>query len=90
MVACPVTYVMGRMIPSVWAKTDQPTQPGRGTFGHAARHTRHVNVFRPCDTVETGRRRGELALTSDRTPSVLALTRQKPAHLPHRTQVSRT
>ena len=39
------------------------------------RATPNLNVFRPADTVETAEA-WELALTSDGTPSVLALTRQ--------------
>ena len=39
------------------------------------RATPNLNVFRPADTVETAEA-WELALASERTPSVLALTRQ--------------
>jgi transketolase len=39
------------------------------------RATPNLNVFRPCDTMETAEA-WELALTSERTPSVLSLTRQ--------------
>jgi len=68
----PVTYVMTH--DSIGLGEDGPThQP----VEHLAmlRATPNVNVFRPCDTVETAEA-WELALTSDRTPSVLALTRQ--------------
>lgn len=68
----PVTYVMTH--DSIGLGEDGPThQP----VEHLAmlRATPNVNVFRPCDTVETAEA-WELALTSARTPSVLALTRQ--------------
>ena len=44
------------------------------------RATPNLQVFRPCDTVETAEA-WELALTSAKTPSVLALTRQNLATL---------
>jgi transketolase len=68
----PVTYVMTH--DSIGLGEDGPThQP----VEHLAisRATPNVNVFRPCDTVETAEA-WELALTSQRTPSVLSLTRQ--------------
>ena len=68
----PVTYVMTH--DSIGLGEDGPThQP----VEHLAicRATPNTNVFRPCDTVETAEA-WELALTSARTPSVLALTRQ--------------
>ncbi|WP_296641843.1 transketolase [Roseinatronobacter sp.] len=68
----PVTYVMTH--DSIGLGEDGPThQP----VEHLAmlRATPNVNVFRPCDTVETAEA-WELALTAKRTPSVLALTRQ--------------
>ncbi len=68
----PVTYVMTH--DSIGLGEDGPThQP----VEHLAmlRATPNTNVFRPCDTVETAEA-WELALTSSRTPSVLALTRQ--------------
>ncbi len=68
----PVTYVMTH--DSIGLGEDGPThQP----VEHLAmlRATPNVNVFRPADTVETAEA-WELALTSERTPSVLALTRQ--------------
>lgn len=68
----PVTYVMTH--DSIGLGEDGPThQP----VEHLAicRATPNTNVFRPCDTVETAEA-WELALTSERTPSVLSLTRQ--------------
>ncbi|SUZ32268.1 Transketolase 1 [Roseibaca ekhonensis] len=68
----PATYVMTH--DSIGLGEDGPThQP----VEHLAmlRATPNMNVFRPCDTVETAEA-WELALTSERTPSVLALTRQ--------------
>ena len=68
----PVTYVMTH--DSIGLGEDGPThQP----VEHLAmlRATPNLNVFRPCDTVETAEA-WELALTSARTPSVLSLTRQ--------------
>lgn len=68
----PVTYVMTH--DSIGLGEDGPThQP----VEHLAmlRATPNTHVFRPCDTVETAEA-WELALTSTRTPSVLALTRQ--------------
>ena len=68
----PVTYVMTH--DSIGLGEDGPThQP----VEHLAmlRATPNTHVFRPCDTVETAEA-WELALTSARTPSVLALTRQ--------------
>ncbi|NBB98353.1 MAG: transketolase [Alphaproteobacteria bacterium] len=68
----PATYVMTH--DSIGLGEDGPThQP----VEHLAmlRATPNMNVFRPCDTVETAEA-WELALTSARTPSVLALTRQ--------------
>ncbi len=68
----PVAYVMTH--DSIGLGEDGPThQP----VEHLAmlRATPNTHVFRPCDTVETAEA-WELALTSARTPSVLALTRQ--------------
>jgi len=68
----PVTYVMTH--DSIGLGEDGPThQP----IEHLAmlRATPNMNVFRPADTVETAEA-WELALTSEKTPSVLALTRQ--------------
>lgn len=68
----PVTYVMTH--DSIGLGEDGPThQP----VEHLAmlRATPNTHVFRPCDTVETAEA-WELALTSARTPSVLALSRQ--------------
>ncbi|MGY6549717.1 MAG: transketolase [Roseinatronobacter sp.] len=68
----PVTYVMTH--DSIGLGEDGPThQP----VEHLAmlRATPNTHVFRPCDTVETAEA-WELALTSPRTPSVLALSRQ--------------
>ncbi|MGB3406946.1 MAG: transketolase [Jannaschia sp.] len=68
----PVTYVMTH--DSIGLGEDGPThQP----VEHLAisRATPNMNVFRPADTVETAEA-WELALTSERTPSVLSLTRQ--------------
>ena len=68
----PVTYVMTH--DSIGLGEDGPThQP----VEHLAmlRATPNMNVFRPCDTVETAEA-WELALTATRTPSVLSLTRQ--------------
>ena len=69
----PVTYVMTH--DSIGLGEDGPThQP----VEHLAmcRATPNMNVFRPCDTAETAEA-WELALTSERTPSVLCLTRQE-------------
>ena len=68
----PTTYVMTH--DSIGLGEDGPThQP----VEHLAmlRATPNMNVFRPADTVETAEA-WELALTSESTPSVLALTRQ--------------
>ena len=68
----PVTYVMTH--DSIGLGEDGPThQP----VEHLAmlRATPNMNVFRPADTVETAEA-WEMALTSEKTPSVLALTRQ--------------
>lgn len=68
----PATYVMTH--DSIGLGEDGPThQP----VEHLAmlRATPNLHVFRPADTVETAEA-WELALTSGRTPSVLALTRQ--------------
>ena len=68
----PTTYVMTH--DSIGLGEDGPThQP----VEHLAmlRATPNTNVFRPADTVETAEA-WELALTSQKTPSVLALTRQ--------------
>ncbi|PWJ19172.1 transketolase [Jannaschia seohaensis] len=68
----PVTYVMTH--DSIGLGEDGPThQP----VEHLAisRATPNMNVFRPADTTETAEA-WELALTSERTPSVLSLTRQ--------------
>ncbi|MEM6386157.1 MAG: transketolase [Pseudomonadota bacterium] len=68
----PVTYVMTH--DSIGLGEDGPThQP----VEHLAmlRATPNINVFRPADAVETAEA-WELALSSKRTPSVLALSRQ--------------
>ncbi|WP_341365834.1 transketolase [Yoonia sp. BS5-3] len=68
----PATYVMTH--DSIGLGEDGPThQP----VEHLAmlRATPNMHVFRPADTVETAEA-WELALTSQKTPSVLALTRQ--------------
>ena len=68
----PATYVMTH--DSIGLGEDGPThQP----VEHLAmmRATPNFNVFRPADTVETAEA-WELALTSSKTPSMLALTRQ--------------
>jgi len=68
----PTTYVMTH--DSIGLGEDGPThQP----VEHLAmmRATPNFQVFRPADTVETAEA-WELALTSDKTPSMLALTRQ--------------
>ncbi len=68
----PVTYVMTH--DSIGLGEDGPThQP----VEHLAmlRATPNVNVIRPADTVETAEA-WELALTSQKTPTVLSLTRQ--------------
>ncbi len=68
----PVTYVMTH--DSIGLGEDGPThQP----VEHVAmlRACPNVHVFRPADTVETAEA-WEIALTSEKTPSVLALTRQ--------------
>ena len=68
----PTTYVMTH--DSIGLGEDGPThQP----VEHLAmmRATPNFNVFRPADTVETAEA-WELALTSAKTPSMLALTRQ--------------
>ncbi|NRA99644.1 MAG: transketolase [Rhodobacteraceae bacterium] len=68
----PVTYVMTH--DSIGLGEDGPThQP----VEHLAisRATPNTRVFRPCDVVETAEA-WELALSSEKTPSVLALTRQ--------------
>ena len=68
----PTTYVMTH--DSIGLGEDGPThQP----VEHLAmlRATPNINVFRPADTVETAEA-WELALTSEKTPSVLSLTRQ--------------
>ncbi len=68
----PVTYVMTH--DSIGLGEDGPThQP----IEHLAmlRATPNLNVFRPADTVETAEA-WEIALTSQTTPSVLALSRQ--------------
>jgi len=68
----PTTYVMTH--DSIGLGEDGPThQP----VEHVAmlRATPNINVFRPADTVETAEA-WELALTSQKTPSVLALSRQ--------------
>ena len=68
----PTTYVMTH--DSIGLGEDGPThQP----VEHIAmlRATPNMNVFRPADTVETAEA-WELALSSERTPSVLALSRQ--------------
>ena len=72
LMGAPVTYVMTH--DSIGLGEDGPThQP----VEHLAmlRATPNMNVFRPADTVETAEA-WELALTSDKTPSVLALSRQ--------------
>jgi transketolase len=80
----PVTYVMTH--DSIGLGEDGPThQP----VEHLAicRATPNTNLFRPCDLVETAET-WELALTSERTPSVLALSRQTlpPLRLTHSAQ----
>ena len=68
----PVTYVMTH--DSIGLGEDGPThQP----VEHLAmlRATPNIHVYRPCDTIETAEA-WELALTSTRTPAVLALSRQ--------------
>jgi len=68
----PVTYVMTH--DSIGLGEDGPThQP----VEHLAicRATPNCTTFRPCDTIETAEA-WELALTSTRTPTVLALSRQ--------------
>lgn len=68
----PVTYVMTH--DSIGLGEDGPThQP----VEHVAmlRACPNLNTFRPADTVETAEA-WEIALTSQKTPSVLALTRQ--------------
>ena len=68
----PVSYVMTH--DSIGLGEDGPThQP----VEHLAmlRATPNINVFRPCDTVETAEA-WEIAMTSETTPSVLSLTRQ--------------
>ncbi|MGH1369265.1 MAG: transketolase [Maritimibacter sp.] len=68
----PVTYVMTH--DSIGLGEDGPThQP----VEHLAicRATPNSYTFRPCDTVETAEA-WEIALTSERTPSVLSLSRQ--------------
>ncbi|MEM7470067.1 MAG: transketolase [Pseudomonadota bacterium] len=68
----PVTYVMTH--DSIGLGEDGPThQP----VEHLAmlRATPNMNVFRPADAVETAEA-WEVALTSEKTPSVLALSRQ--------------
>ena len=68
----PVVYVMTH--DSIGLGEDGPThQP----VEHLSmlRATPNMNVYRPCDTVETAEA-WELALSSRETPSVLALTRQ--------------
>ena len=68
----PVTYVMTH--DSIGLGEDGPThQP----VEHLAmlRATPNTHVFRPCDAVETAEA-WECAMTSEKTPSVLALSRQ--------------
>ncbi len=68
----PVTYVMTH--DSIGLGEDGPThQP----IEHLAmlRATPNMNVFRPCDTIETAEA-WYLAVTASNTPSVLALSRQ--------------
>ena len=68
----PVTYVMTH--DSIGLGEDGPThQP----VEHLAisRSTPNTNVFRPCDSVETAEA-WEVAITSQKTPSVMSLTRQ--------------
>ncbi|MEO0915553.1 MAG: transketolase C-terminal domain-containing protein, partial [Pseudomonadota bacterium] len=72
LMGAPVTYVMTH--DSIGLGEDGPThQP----VEHLAilRATPNINVFRPADAVETAEA-WELALSSERTPSVLALSRQ--------------
>jgi transketolase len=72
LMGAPVTYVMTH--DSIGLGEDGPThQP----VEHLAmlRATPNINVFRPADAVETAEA-WELALTSETTPSVLALSRQ--------------
>jgi len=68
----PVTYVMTH--DSIGLGEDGPThQPVEQVA--MLRATPNINVFRPADAVETAEA-WELALSSERTPSVLALSRQ--------------
>ncbi|MXQ06490.1 transketolase [Alphaproteobacteria bacterium GH1-50] len=68
----PVTYVMTH--DSIGLGEDGPThQPVEHLAG--LRATPNINVFRPADTVETAEA-WEIALSSEKTPSVLALSRQ--------------
>jgi transketolase len=68
----PVTYVMTH--DSIGLGEDGPThQPVEHLAG--LRATPNINVFRPADTVETAEA-WEIALTSEKTPAVLALSRQ--------------
>ena len=72
LMGAPVTYVMTH--DSIGLGEDGPThQP----IEHLAalRAMPNLNVFRPADTVETAEA-WELALTSERSPTVLALSRQ--------------
>ncbi len=72
LIGVPVTYVMTH--DSIGLGEDGPThQP----VEHLSmlRATPNLDVFRPCDTVETAEA-WQLAMTSVTTPSVLALTRQ--------------
>ena len=68
----PVTYVMTH--DSIGLGEDGPThQPVEHLAG--LRATPNINVVRPADTVETAEA-WEIALTSEKTPAVLALSRQ--------------
>ena len=59
---------------SIGLGEDGPThQPVEHLAG--LRATPNINVFRPADTVETAEA-WEIALTSEKTPAVLALSRQ--------------
>jgi transketolase len=79
-----VIYVMTH--DSIGLGEDGPThQPVEHLW--ALRAIPNLNVFRPCDAVETAEC-WALALQSEKTPSILALTRQKlrPARIPYVTK----
>ncbi len=68
----PVTYVMTH--DSIGLGEDGPTHQPVEQLA-MLRATPNINVFRPADAVETAEA-WELALSSEKTPTVLALTRQ--------------